>query len=386
VLMMSGHASIQLAVDATRFGARDFIEKPLNYDELLLRIRNTLRLESLTRENLALKREVEKKFEIIGDSPVIRELKERIAVTASSNGRVLITGEHGTGKELVARAIHGLSKRKKAPFIKVNCAAVPTELIESELFGHEKGAFTGAIRTRPGKFEQAHTGTLFLDEIGDMRMEMQVKLLRVLQENEFERVGGSETISVDVRVLAATNQDLGREIEKGRFREDLYYRLNVVPFHVPPLRERREDIPTIAEHFARQAAAENDRRPKRLAPDALAALAAYPWPGNVRELKNIVERLVILVEDDTITAANVRAVLPAGIPGLAGGSVGGGSGSGKSLRDKVSAAERGFLLEALEASGWQIARTARELGLERSHLYKKMRHHGITREGDDTAE
>jgi len=376
VVMMSAHGSIQMAVEATKLGARDFVEKPLSYPKLFVTINNTLRLESLERENTALKREVEKRFELIGDSEVMSKLKDRIRVTAPTNGRVLVTGEHGTGKELVARAIHNLSNRADGPFIKVNCAAIPTDLIESELFGHEKGSFTGATATRRGKFELANGGTLFLDEIGDMRLEVQAKLLRVLQENEIERVGSSETIQVDVRVVAATNKELQREIESHAFREDLYYRLNVVPFHVPPLRERRADITLLAHYFVDQACADNNRRQKELTDGALATFETYDWPGNVRELKNIVERLVILVEGQTIDRGDVEEVLPRGAAPASATT----SGDGGRLRDRLAAAERAFILEALEANTWQVAATARQLGLERSHLYKKMRLHGISRE------
>ena len=377
VVMMSAHGNIQLAVEATKLGARDFVEKPLSLPKLFLTLDNTLQLESLTRENRELKRWVDQRYELVGESDAIRDLMERVRVTAPTNGRVLITGEHGTGKELVARAIHAQSRRAAAPFVKLNCAAVPTELIESELFGHEKGSFTGAVTSRRGKFELAHRGTLFLDEVGDMRLEMQAKLLRVLQENEFERVGSGETIRVDVRVLAATNKELENEIEAERFRGDLYYRLNVVPFHVPPLRDRNDDIGLLAAHFAEMACADNGVADKRFTDSALEALADYHWPGNVRELKNIVERLVILTAGASIDAGEVRDVLPAT---AAAPATLARAAEATALKDKMAAAEHAFLLEGLQRNRWQIAKTARELGLERSHLYKKMKLHDIQRE------
>jgi two-component system nitrogen regulation response regulator NtrX len=381
VIMMSGHGTIETAVQATRLGAVDFLEKPLSTEKVILTIENTLHLTSLKKENLELKKEIEKKFAIVGETPVIKELLEKIRLAAPTNGRVLITGEHGTGKELVARAVHNLSKRAAGPFIKVNCAAIPSELIESELFGHEKGAFTGATRMRPGKFELAHRGTIFLDEIADMRLEMQAKLLRVLQEGELERVGGTETIRVDVRVIAATNKNLERAIEAILFREDLYYRLNVIPIHVPPLRDRRDDIRVLADYFTEMACRENDRKLKTYQAEAVAALENYGWPGNVRELKNIVERLVILVPGSLITKENIVAVIPVEetAPSFSGAWDSSKIPPGMSLHDIMAQAEKEVILYFLERNGWHISRTSEQLSIERSHLYKKMRQFGIER-------
>ncbi|HLU67441.1 MAG TPA: sigma-54 dependent transcriptional regulator [Kofleriaceae bacterium] len=376
VVMMSGNATIETAVQATKLGAHDFVEKPLSSDKLLLTVQNTLAYAGLRRENARLAARARGDFAMIGSSPAMRAIFDKIAKTAPTNGRVLITGENGTGKELVARAIHDHSRRKDAPFIKLNCAAIPSELIESELFGHEKGAFTGATRERRGKFELADGGTLFLDEVGDMNPNAQAKVLRVLQEGELERVGGDQTITCDVRVLAATNKDLPAEIEAGRFREDLYYRLNVVPIHLPPLRERRDDVPTLIEHFLVAECRANDRKPKRIAPGAVTMLMQYDWPGNVRELKNLIERLVILTgEAEVVGEADVADALPGLKPAR------GSYRRGVALKDLVAAAERDIILEALAANDHHISNTARELQLERSHLYKKMRALGINPRG-----
>jgi DNA-binding NtrC family response regulator len=379
VVMMSGNATIETAVQATKLGAHDFVEKPLSRDKLLLTVQNTLRYAGLRRENERLAAQARGDFAMIGGSQAMRTIFDKIAVTAPTNGRVLITGENGTGKELVARAIHDHSKRKKEPFVKLNCAAIPSELIESELFGHEKGAFTGATQQRRGKFELADGGTLFLDEVGDMNPNAQAKVLRVLQEGELERVGGDETIKTDVRVIAATNKDLAAEIAGQRFREDLYYRLNVVPIHLPSLRERREDVPTLVEHFLAVECRANERRPKRIASGAVSMLMQYDWPGNVRELKNLIERLVILTgEAEVIGEADVTESLP-GIKAVRGSYR-----RGMALKDLVAAAERDLILEALTANDHHISNTARELQLERSHLYKKMRALGINpRAGDE---
>jgi DNA-binding NtrC family response regulator len=372
VIMMSGNATIETAVQATKLGAHDFVEKPLSTDKLLLTVQNALSYKALQIENRKLAERARADFQMIGNSSAMRAIFDKIAKTAPSSGRVLITGENGTGKELVARAIHEHSKRSAGPFIKVNCAAIPQELIESELFGHEKGAFTGATQQRRGKFELADGGTLFLDEIGDMNPNAQAKVLRVLQENELERVGGSETLKVDVRVLAATNKNLADEIAAGSFREDLYYRLNVVPIELPPLREHREDIPALVEHFLAMACAENDRRGKSVAAGAQTLLMQYGWPGNVRELKNLIERLVILTGDDeTIGERDVQDALPSVK------SVKGRFKRGTALKDLVAAAERDIVLDALDANDNHISNTARELQLERSHLYKKMKGLGI---------
>ena len=301
VVMMSGHGTIETAVKATKLGAYDFIEKPLSLEKVLLSIQNAAKVGQLVEENRELKAKIGKEHEMIGNSKPIKDLKNQIKIAAPTSGWVLITGENGTGKELVARAIHQNSNRQACPFIEVNCAAIPEELIESELFGHEKGSFTGATTQRRGKFDQAHKGTLFLDEIGDMSLKTQAKVLRILQEHKFERVGGNKTIEVDVRVIAATNKDLEKEIADGRFREDLYYRLNVIPFHVPPLRERKADIPHLATHFLEYFCSKESRDTKVLDEEAVQAIKSYSWPGNVRELKNLIERLVIMSPGNTIT-------------------------------------------------------------------------------------
>jgi DNA-binding NtrC family response regulator len=381
VVMMSGNATIETAVQATKLGAYDFIEKPLSGDKLLLTVQNTLSYARLRFENQRLRGRAQTDFAMIGKGAAMRGIFDKVAKTAPTTGRVLITGENGTGKELVARAIHEHSKRADGPFVKLNCAAIPSELIESELFGHEKGAFTGATQQRRGKFELADGGTLFLDEVGDMNPSAQAKVLRVLQENELERVGGGETIKVDVRVVAATNKDLQAEIAAGRFREDLYYRLAVVPIELPPLRARREDIPTLVEHFLEQVCADNDRRKKKVASGAMTLLMQHEWPGNVRELKNVVERLAILTGDaEIITEADVGDALPRvkavkteltrGVP----------------FKDLVAAAERDIIVAALEANDHHVSNTARELQLERSHLYKKMRALGIDHRADEEAD
>ena len=378
VVMMSGNATIETAVQATKAGAHDFIEKPLSGDKLLLTVQNALTFARLRHENARLRGRARTDFAMVGKGAAMRAIFDKVAKTAPSAGRVLITGENGTGKELVARAIHEHSKRADGPFVKLNCAAIPSELIESELFGHEKGAFTGATQQRRGKFELADGGTLFLDEVGDMNPSAQAKVLRVLQENELERVGGAETIKVDVRVVAATNKDLGAEIAAGRFREDLYYRLAVVPIELPPLRARREDIPMLVEHLIGQVCADNDRRLKRVATSAMTLIMQHDWPGNVRELKNVVERLAILTGDaEIITEADVGDALPrvkAVKPGFARGTP---------FKDLVAAAEREIIIAALEANDHHVSNTARELQLERSHLYKKMRALGIDHRADD---
>ncbi|MCC7536958.1 MAG: sigma-54-dependent Fis family transcriptional regulator [Deltaproteobacteria bacterium] len=376
-IVMSGHGSIETAVNATKLGAHDFLEKPLATEKLLLTLENTLGFYRLKTENRELRERTGATDGLLGDSAPMRELRDKIRLAARAVAPVLVLGERGTGKELIARAIHDASKRHAGPLEKLNCAAVPGELIESELFGHEAGAFTGATKQRRGKFERAHGGTLFLDEVGDMPAPMQAKLLRVLQEGEIERVGGSDTIKVDVRVVAATNRDLQVEIDEKRFRPDLFDRLNVLPLRVPPLRARREDIPTLVSSFLRIACEANDRRGKSLSEGALKLLLAYDYPGNVRELRNLVERLVILTPDDVVTESDVRGLLP-----LGGGARGGGFYvPGKPLRDMVEEAERDLLLRALEHHAGHITKTAADLGLERSHLYKKMRSLGIRPRG-----
>ncbi|WP_242346755.1 sigma-54-dependent transcriptional regulator [Anaeromyxobacter terrae] len=377
VVIMSGHGSIDTVRSAFKLGAFDYLEKPITErDKLLVAVKNALALRSLREENAELRREAGR-LDMIGGGPAMQRLFELVRRAAPSEGRVLVTGENGTGKELVARALHESSRRKSGPFVKLNCAAVPADLIESELFGHERGAFTGAVAARRGKFELADGGTLFLDEVGDMPAAMQAKVLRVLQEGEFERVGGAHTLKVDVRVVAATNKDLPAEVQAGRFREDLYYRLNVVPVHAPPLRERKEDIPALATHFLAEACERNGRRPMRLERDALAALQAHEWPGNVRELRNLLERLAILCDGPAIGADDVAAMLP-GVRRPRTERFR----AGASFHDLVEEAEREIILGALDAHADNVSETARDLGLERSHLYKKMRALGVKRGGD----
>jgi len=372
VVMMSGNATIDTAVQATKLGAIDFLEKPISSDKLLITVQNALSFARLSREHQSLRDRARAEMAMIGSSSAMRAIYDKIEKTAPTTGRVLITGANGTGKELVARAIHEHSRRAEGPFIKLNCAAIPAELIESELFGHEKGAFTGATQQRRGKFELADGGTLFLDEVGDMNPGAQAKVLRVLQEGEFERVGGADTIRCDVRVIAATNKDLAAEIAAARFREDLYYRLNVVPIELPPLAARREDIGELVQHFLVAVCEANGRRAKRIESAAVSMLMQYDWPGNVRELKNVVERLVILTgEAEVITGDDVQGALP-GVKAVKGGYR-----RGMALKDLVAAAERDIILEALDANEHHISNTARDLGLERSHLYKKMKALGI---------
>ena len=377
VVMISGHGNIESAVRAIKMGAFDFVEKPLSLEKTVLVVRNALRQRDLEMENRALRARVDRPHVMIGESAAMRQLRGQVETAAPTNGRVLIYGENGTGKELVARTIHQLSRRRSGPFVEVNCAAIPEELIESELFGHSKGAFTGAVADKPGRFEQATTGTIFLDEIADMSVKTQAKVLRVLQEQVMERVGGTQRIKVDVRVLAATNKDLLGEIRAGRFREDLYFRLNVIPIFVPSLRDRQQDIPLLAEHFMALLAAEYGRRPKRLAPEAAARLQQYAWPGNVRELRNVIERLIIMVADDTITAQDLGFLGRDGMPepaALAGPLV--------PLSEARDRFERDYILQTLSAQGGNMSRTAEMLGVERSNLYKKLRAFGITPRGN----
>ncbi len=375
VIMMSGNATIDTAVQATKLGAHDFIEKPLSTNKLLLTLQNALSFAQISRENATLRAREQAEFAMVGSSQEMAHIFDKIQKTAPTNGRVLITGENGTGKELVARALHDNSRRVGGPFIKLNCAAIPSELIESELFGHEKGAFTGATQQRRGKFELADGGTLFLDEVGDMNPSAQAKVLRVLQEGELERVGGHETIKSDVRVIAATNKELGKEIEEGRFREDLFYRLNVVPIELPPLRARRGDIPPLVEHFLHIVCEVNGRRAKSIVQSAVSTLMQYDWPGNVRELKNVVERLVILTGDAAeISEQDVQDALPSVK------AVKTAFRRGTPLKDLVAASEREIILAALASNEGHVSNTAKELALERSHLYKKMKVLGIKRD------
>ncbi len=372
VVMISGHGNIESAVRAIKMGAFDFVEKPLSLDKTVLVVGNAVRQRRLEAENRALRAHVDRRLTMIGESYVMAQLREQVAMAAPTNGRVLIHGENGTGKELVARSIHALSRRRTGPFVEVNCAAIPEELIESELFGHVKGAFTGALADRRGKFEMADGGTLFLDEIGDMSLKTQAKVLRALQEQIVEPVGGTTSVRVDVRVLAATNKDLPAEIRGGRFREDLYFRLNVIPIYVPPLRERPDDIPLLAEHFMAELAREYGRRPKKLDPGAETGLRSYRWPGNVRELRNVIERLMIMVPGDTITLNDLAF--------LDGGAFGGAeaaTGTPLALHEARDRFERDYILRALAAQQGNISRTAEVLGVERSNLYRKMRAFGI---------
>jgi two-component system nitrogen regulation response regulator NtrX len=364
VVMMSGHGTIETAVRTTRHGAYDFIEKPLSIDKVLLTIQHALEQSRLERENRSLRAQTLRAHEILGESAAVRKLKEQIAVAAPTNGWVLITGENGTGKELVARQIHCLSRRAEGPFVEVNCAAIPEELIESELFGHEKGAFTGAVARKLGKFELAHGGTLLLDEIADMSVMTQAKVLRILQERSFERVGGTETLEVDVRVVAATNKNLEQQIAEGRFREDLYYRLNVIPFHVPPLRERSEDVAILARAFVAEFCAESGVRTKELSEAALERLRRHSWPGNVRELRNLMERVVILTPEPRIDADDLPETL------------GAGAGNGRApgtLEQARRDFEREFLREKLALHGWNISRTAEAIGIARESLSRKIK-------------
>ena len=379
VIMMSGHATIETAMEATRRGAVDFIEKPIGTDRLMLSLERSLELRELRRENRELRRRYDVGASLLGQSEPMTMLKERIALAGNSSAPVLILGERGTGKELVADAIHAASTRSAGPLEKLNCAAVPEGLIESELFGHEAGAFTGATRQRRGKFERAAGGTLFLDEVADMPPQMQAKLLRVLQESEIERVGGSTTVAVDVRVVAATNKSLETEIDAGRFRADLFDRLNVVPLKIPALRERRGDVPPLVEHFLALACEVHDRPEKAIAASAMRLLEGYAYPGNVRELRNLVERLVILTPSPTITETDARELLPIG----SSAPIGTYFQPGTPLRAMLEAAERDLIERALDFRNQHVTKTAADLGLERSHLYKKMRALGIRRPGQE---
>jgi two-component system nitrogen regulation response regulator NtrX len=377
VIMISGHGNIETAVKAIKMGAYDFIEKPLSLDKVVVAVNNALNLQRLAEENVLLRQKVlERSRGITGQSEPVHKLRAQIERVAPTSAWVLISGENGTGKELVARQVHALSQRAWRPLVEVNCAAIPEELIESELFGHEKGAFTGATERRRGKFDLANEGTLFLDEIGDMSLKTQSKILRILQEQRFERVGGSRTIHVNVRVIAATNKDLEQEIARGTFREDLYWRLNVVPLHVPALRERTEDIPLLVEDFLREFAAEGrGGGRKQVSAEALEVLRRHDWPGNVRELKNLIERLVILTSHEVIGVEDLPERLidqaaSAAPPGSSGGQAG-------SLREARARFEREFILRKLAECGGNVSQTAESIGLERSHLHKKMKSLGI---------
>ncbi len=368
VVMISGHATIDLAVKATRMGAYDFLEKPLSLDRVLLTTQRALERGVLEKEYQALKEDLSRKWQLIGNSEVIKQLKRQINLLAANTSRVLITGESGTGKELVARLIHFSGPRAGNPFIEVNCAAIPHELIESELFGHEKGSFTGAHERKKGKFELADTGTLFLDEIGDMSLQTQAKVLRVIETQEFQRVGGNRKIRVDVRIIAATNKDLQEEVKKGTFREDLFFRLNVIPLHIPPLRERKEDIPLLVDFFLEEFSREYKKSRKALTEEALKALLNYDWPGNVRELKNIIERLVIMTQTDTITEKDI-SLYEIGKRDYF---------SFKTLKEAREAFEKDFILLKLKENNWNISKTAEALNIERSNLHRKIKSYGLS--------
>lgn len=372
VIVISGHGKIETAVRATKLGAFDFLEKPLSLEKVSVTVKNALEHRRLARQNQDLRSQFASKVRIIGDSISMKALRQQLELMAPTNGRVLIFGESGVGKELVAQAIHAQSMRAEEPFVEVNCAAIPEELIESELFGHRKGSFTGAHEDKIGKFQQADGGTLFLDEVGDMSLNTQAKVLRALEEQRFEPVGSGKTVQVDVRVIAATNKQLEQEIARGNFREDLFYRLNVVPFVVAPLRDREEDIPQLAEYFLDDFALQYGRKRKELTPEALAALVAYPWPGNVRELRNLMERIVILNPQVTVDVRHVP--LP---PASRRNRTTAESGAFPTLEEARKAYERNYVLQTLETHGGNVSRTAKALGLERSHLYRKMKALGI---------
>ena len=371
VVMMSGHGSIETAVKATKLGAYDYLEKPLDLEKVTILVRNALHQRKLEEENLNLRIQVERRFELVGSSSAMERLREMIAMAAPANSRVLISGANGTGKELVARAIHLQSPRHNRSFVEINCAAIPETLIESELFGHEKGAFSGASSMKRGKFELADGGTLFLDEIGDMSLATQAKVLRALQEQQFTRVGGTKLINVQVRVIAASNKDLAEEIGKGNFREDLYYRLNVLPIVVPTLKERRDDIPELAQHFLRLHSEEQGMKPKEFSPQGMEALQRHDWPGNIRELRNLIERLLIMVPKPVIDGPDVEMFLqgraPTGVPSLSVGN------HYDSLREARNAFEREVISRKLRENNWNVSKTADELKIERSHLHRKIK-------------
>jgi two-component system nitrogen regulation response regulator NtrX len=376
VIMVSGHGTIQTAVQATKLGAFDFIEKPLETERVLLAVRNALERKELAEEVGRLRLKFERRYQMVGSSAALERVREAIKRSAPTNATVLITGESGTGKELVARAIHTNSQRARGPFVQVNCAAIPEDLIESELFGHEKGSFTGATAKQIGKFEQAHRGTIFLDEVGDMSARTQAKVLRVLQEGEVERVGSQATIKVDVRVIAATNKDLKSEIDGGTFREDLFFRLSVIPIHTPALRERREDIEPLISHFVQTFAAEDNLRSKGFSAEAMQRLASYAWNGNVRELRNTVERLLIMAPGEVIGVADLPETIRYGEEAPSEGE------GTSTLKEFKETSERAFLVSKLRENGWNISQTAQFIGTPRSNLYKKLEQYKISQERD----
>ncbi|HEY2151965.1 MAG TPA: sigma-54 dependent transcriptional regulator [Vicinamibacterales bacterium] len=384
VVLISGHGNIESAVRAIKMGAFDFVEKPLSLEKTVLVVRNALNQRILEAENRALRARVDRHLTMIGESYAMRQLREQVAMAAPTNGRVLVYGENGTGKELVARTIHSLSRRRTATFVEINCAAIPEELIESELFGHVRGAFTGAVADRRGKFEVADGGTIFLDEIGDMSLKTQAKVLRVLQEQTMEAVGGTARIKVDARVVAATNKDLQSEIRAGRFREDLYFRLNVIPIFVPALRDRQDDIPLLADHFMAEFAREYGRRQKRFDAGARSVVQYYPWPGNVRELRNVIERLMIMVPGDEISAVDLGFLDSAGASRVATPE----TADRRTLHEARDQFERDLILRTLAEQQGNMSRTADVLGVERSNLYRKMKAFGIapSRRADEETE
>ncbi|HQG83893.1 MAG TPA: sigma-54 dependent transcriptional regulator [Syntrophales bacterium] len=378
VIMMSGHGTIETAVKATKLGAFDFIEKPISLEKVVLLVNHALALVRLEEENRFLKQKVTSAYELIGQSKTILELKEMIRIVAPTNAWILIMGENGTGKELVARSIHYQSKRARRPFIEVNCAAIPEELIESELFGHEKGSFTGATAKKRGKFELAHEGTLFLDEVADMSLKAQAKILRILQEKKFERVGGNKFIDTDVRVLAATNKDLEKEMEAERFRQDLYYRLNVIPLTIAPLRDRKEDIPILAAQFVNDFCVKEGVEPKAISDDAIEVFMEHSWPGNVRELKNIMERLVIMTQGAEITADDIPPLSKEVQTGEAMDTIF----TYNSFRKAKMEFEKKFIMKKLQENEGNISKTADSIGLERSNLHRKIKTHSLEAKKD----
>lgn len=375
VIMISAHASVENAVKSTKLGAFDFLEKPVDRDKLLISVRNAVEQSSLVKENKKLKKELLSSEKIIGNSTVIKTIYETIKRVAKTDARILITGENGTGKELVAQELHRQSSRSNKELIEVNCAAIHHELIESELFGHEKGSFTGAVKQHIGKFEQADGGNLFLDEIGDMSLQAQAKVLRAIEEGKIERVGGNSKIDVNVRIISATNKDLQEEIKKGNFREDLYHRLNVIPIHIPPLRERKDDIPLLIEHFSKIICDKNKFAQKKYSDAAIKALQSLTWKGNVRELKNVVERIVIMVSKTDINEKDISMFTP-----NQGSNVDDLLNISNSFQEFKEKSEKAFIIKQLNANGWNISKTADILGIQRSHLYNKLKKYEIEKE------
>ncbi|WKZ68081.1 MAG: sigma-54 dependent transcriptional regulator [Melioribacteraceae bacterium] len=377
VIMISAHSSLENAIKATKLGAFDFVEKPIDRDKILISVRNAVEQSSLLKENKKLKDDLGDEDNILGSSPAIKNILDTIKRVAPTDARILITGENGTGKELVARAIHKYGSRIKKELVEVNCAAIPNELIESELFGHEKGSFTGAIKQRIGKFEQASGGDLFLDEIGDMSIQAQAKVLRAIEDGKIERVGGGTKISVDVRIISATNKDLKKEIEEGNFREDLFHRLNVIPINIPPLRERKEDIPILIEHFTKKICEKNKFPHKKFDKKAIELFEKLPWTGNVRELRNLVERIVIMVPQEEIGEKEIINLIPHSDSKM--DDILSVTNSFQEFKEK---AERAFILKQLETNSWNISKTADVLGIQRSHLYSKMKKYEIEKGSD----